>query len=142
MVTYGDYFSRKVLYHCGVSPNENLFKKEESTDTGTSRTENIRLKMQEIYQNLYRGYEQKNVSPTRGNFEDFQIERKIVAAFYDSGILTNSEREYFQAQTSQLLFADEREQICVNEANVTAEVTKAERVEPQAKSPLIRNIRQ
>ena len=138
MVTYGDYFSRKVLYHCGVSPNENLFKKEESTDTGTSRTENIRLKMQEIYQNLYRGYEQKNVSQARGNFEDFQIERKIVAAFYDSGILSNSERDYFQTQDLKSFVA--REQICVEEANASASPVKAQKVAVQANKTLERKI--
>ena len=45
MVTYGDYFSRKTLHNCGVSPNTTLFKKEENTDTGMQRTENIRSKM-------------------------------------------------------------------------------------------------
>ena len=30
MVTYGDYFSRRVLNYCGVSPNKTLLNKEEN----------------------------------------------------------------------------------------------------------------
>ena len=140
MVTYGDYFSRKTLHNCGVSPNTTLFEKEENTDTGMQRTENIRSKMLEIYQTLHRGYIEKNASAMKENFDDFQIERKIVAAFYDSGILNNAERDYFQTQTLQ--GSIEREQICVEEANVLAEPIKAQKVDVQVKTPLARKIGQ
>ena len=139
MVTYGDYFSRRVLHNCGVSPNKILLNKEENTHTGMQRTENIRLKMSEIYQNLYRGYAEKKPSDINENFNDFQIERKIVNAFYDSGILSNAERDYFQTQALQGL--TEREQICVGEANLSAEPIKAQKVGVQVNTSLARKIR-
>jgi hypothetical protein len=60
MVRYGDYFSRKTLHYCGVSPEEKLFKKDETIYTGTQRMEKIRSDMLEIYQTLYRGHTEKN----------------------------------------------------------------------------------
>ena len=141
-MVYGDYFSRKVLHFCGIPSDKILLEKDEKSYTGMGRTEKLRADMQEIYQTLRGGFAGKNGSSSQGSFDDLGIERKIVAAFYDSGILTNSEREYFQTQTSQLLFSEEREQICVDEANVTADAAKAERVAPQTKTPLARNMRQ
>ena len=138
MVTYGDYFSRKVLHDCGISPEAILFDKEENTHTGMQRTENIRLQMSEIYQTLYRGYAEKNASPANENFNNFQIERKIVAAFYDSGILNNAERDYFQTQNLQA--TDEREKISVEEASVSTEMIKSQKVDAQVKMPLARKI--
>ena len=138
MVTYGDYFSRRVLHNCGVSPEAILFDKEESAHTGMQRTENIRLKMLEIYQTLYRGYAEGQTSAMKESFNDFQIERRIVAAFYDSGILSNTERDYFQTQALQGL--NEREQICVEEANAATEGIKAQKVDVQVKTLLARKI--
>lgn len=140
MVTYGDYFSRRMLYHCGISPNTTLLKNEESTDTGMQRMENIRSQMSEIYQTLYRGYAEKNVSTAKENFDDFHIERKIVAAFYDSGILNTAERDYFQTQALQDPI--EREQICVEEASLSTGQIKAQKVDAQVKTPMERKMGQ
>jgi hypothetical protein len=137
MVTYGDYFSRKMLHQCGVSPTETLFHKEENANTGTQRIENIRLKMSEIYQTLYRGYTEKKAA-AKESFDNFRIESKIVSAFYDSGILSNAERDYFQRQTQRT--SPEREQICVEEANALTDVSKAQKVEEPAKMPLKRDV--
>lgn len=139
MVTYGDYFSRKVLHYCGVSPNETMFHKEESVHTDMNRTENIRLKMSEIYQTLYQGFARNNAD-LKGGFDELQVERKIVASFYDSGILNNAERDYFQTQS--LRDMTEREQISVEEASLSAEPTKIQKVAVQAKVPLERKMRQ
>ena len=35
MVTYGDYFSKKVLSHCGVSPEKTLFEQTAFATAGT-----------------------------------------------------------------------------------------------------------
>jgi UDP-galactopyranose mutase len=140
MVTYGDYFSRKVLHQCGVSPSETLLNKEESTYAGMRRTENIRLKMSEIYQTLYRGYAEKNMSTMKEVFDDLKIGRKIVSAFYDSGILNNAERDYFQ--TLPLQGVNEREQICVEEANMSMATTKSQKIDVQVKAPVERKISQ
>jgi hypothetical protein len=138
MVTYGDYFSRKVLHSCGISPDQTLLNKEDNAHTGMQRTENIRSEMSNIYQTLYRGYTEKNASAEKERFDDFQIERKIVSAFYDSGILSNAERDYFQTQALQT--SNERERICVEEANVSAGQVKAQQIDAQVKTPLARKI--
>jgi hypothetical protein len=138
MVTYGDYFSRRVLHDCGVSPNAILFNKGESPHTGMQRMENIRLEMSGIYQTLRRGYTEKNISAAKEAFDKLHVERKIVAAFYDSGMLSNAERDYFQTQSLQSV--NEREQICVEEANALAVDVKTQKVDVQAKTPLTRKI--
>lgn len=140
MVTYGDYFSRKTLYNCGVSPDEKLLKKDEMAYTGMQRMGKIRSEMSEIYQTLYRGYTENTAGQAKEKFTDLQVERKIVAAFYDSGILNNAERDYFYSQTLQNV--SEREQICVEEANTSAQTVKSQKVEAQIKTPVSRNIRQ
>ena len=138
MVTYGDYFSRKMLYTCGVSPSEILFNKDENPHTGMGRMENIRLRMSEIYQNLYRGYAEKNPSAVKEDFDGLGVERRIVASFYDSGILSNAERDYFQTQSLQGV--SEREQICVEEANTPVQDVKSQMVDEQVKTPLTRKM--
>ena len=136
MITYGDYFSKKTLHTCGVSPNTAMFDKRENTYTGTQRIEKIRLDMSNIYQTLHRGYMENKSAES--SFADMKIESKIVSAFYDSGVLSANERDYFQ---SQELGVAEREQICVNEANVQAGVDRAQKHEAPT-SKMVRDIRQ
>ena len=140
MVTYGDYFSRKTLHNCGVSPNTTLFEKEENTDTGMQRTENIRSKMSEIYQTLSLGYASKNDPSKQGEFEDLHVESKIVSAFYDAGVLDKAEREYFQTQSIQAV--EEREQISVGEADLSLGTATSQKVETPSKMPIVRDIPQ
>ena len=139
MVTYGDYFSRKVLYNCGISPDRKMFEKEGTTYTGMQRTERIRSDISEIYQTLYRGHTEKNAGKAKEDFANFQLEKKIVAAFYDSGNLSNTERDYF---LNQAISVDQREQICVEEANASNEIFKAQKLDSQVKIPSARNLRQ
>jgi hypothetical protein len=94
--------------------------------------------MSEIYQTLYSGYTQKNTLAMKESFDDLQIERKIVSAFYDSGVLSNAERDYFQTQSLDNLL--EREQICVEEANPLANDFKAKKVDNLQKMPLTREV--
>ena len=140
MVTYGDYFSRKTLHYCGVSPDKTLFEKDETGYAGMQRMDKIRSDMSEIYQTLSNGHMQRNTAESNGLFADLQVERKIVAAFYDAGILTAAERSYFQTQTLENVA--EREQICVEEAGALAETSKGQRLDSPIKTPSVRNIRQ
>ena len=136
MVTYGDYFSKKVLSHCGVSPEKTLFEQTAFATAGTERMKKIRGEMAGIYQTLYRGYTQKN--SVEGDFADFQVERKIVAAFYDAGVLSKSEREYLQTQSAQDL--DGRERICVEEASFAGKTDISKQVDAPTKTPLVREM--
>lgn len=140
MVTYGDYFSRKTLYYCGVSPDQKLFDNEGTTYAGMQRMEKLRSDMSEIYKTLYRGHTMNGAGQPNVDFADLQVERKIVAAFYDAGVLNNAERDYFKTQSLQSL--DEREKICVEEANTSLETVKSQKVSAQVKMPLSRNMRQ
>ena len=140
MVRYGDYFSRKTLHYCGVSPEQKMFENNEMAYTGTQRMEKIRSEISEIYQTLYRGHIERNAGNPKVDFTDLQVERKIVAALYDSGIINSTEREYFRDQAMQTM--GEREQICVEEAKVVTETTKTQKVDPQEKILSARNIRQ
>lgn len=139
MVKYGDYFSRKTLHYCGVSPEEKLFKKDEMIYTGTQRMEKIRLNISKIYQTLYRGYTENSASQSTMDFSDLQMERKIITAFYDSGMLNNAERDYFYSQNLQSI---EREQISVEEANTLSQTGRSQKPESQVKTLLLRNVRQ
>lgn len=138
MVTYGDYFSRRVLHNCGVSPNKTMLDKEDSAYKDMQRTDNIRSKMSEIYQTLYHGYAEKNVAATKENFDELQIERKIVSAFYDSGVLSNAERDYFQTQSFQVV--NEREKISVEEANLSNDSIRAQKVDVKVNTPVMRKM--
>ena len=138
MVTYGDYFSRRVLHSCGVSSDAAMLKNDGASYDGAQRMDKIRSDMSDIYQTLYRGYSEKNTANSNGNFEELQVERKIVAAFYDSGVLSSAEREYFQAQS--LTNTEERERICVEEAGIMAQAVKAQRIEAPVKAPLTRDV--
>lgn len=140
MVRYGDYFSRKTLHYCGVSPEQKMFEYNEMAYTGTQRMEKIRSDMLEIYQTLYRGHTEKNGENPKVDFTDLQVERKILAALYDSGIINNTEREYFRGQALQTM--SEREQICVEEAKGVTETTKTQKVATREKILSARNIRQ
>ena len=140
MVTYGDYFPKRVLHYCGVSPEQKLFKNEEMTYAGTQRMEKIRSEIAEIYQTLYRGHTENNAGEKKGAFADFQVERRIVSAFYDSGIVNNAERDYLHTQAVQAL--DEREQICVEEANASMESSKTQKVDSPIKMPRSRDMHQ
>ena len=138
MVTYGDYFSRKTLHCCGVSPEEKLLEKDEMTYTGMQRMEKIRSDIAEIYQTLYRGYTENDRAQVKGDFTDLQVERKIVAAFYDAGVLTNGERDYLYSQS---LRGAEREQICVEEAITPDRMERSQKVSSQVKAPLSKDVR-
>ena len=139
MVTYGDYFSRRILHFCGIPSDKILLEKDEKSYTGMGRTEKLRADMQEIYQVLRGGFAGKNGSSSQDSFDNLGIERKILSAFYDSGILNNAERDYFYSQTLQTV--SEREQICVEEANMPAKTAKTQKMEAPIKTPVLRNIR-
>ena len=139
MVTYGDYFPKRMLHYCGVSPERKLFNNDESTYAGIQRMDKIRSEIAEIYQTLYRGHTENGAGTKDGKFAGFQVERRIVSAFYDSGILNNAERDYLYTQAVQSV--DERERICVEEANAMMSEARSQKVDPQVKILSARNVR-
>lgn len=139
MFTYGDYFSRKTLYCCGVSADTKLLIGSETGYAGANRKDKIYADMKEIYQTFLNGLTEKKVQDPKKEMETLNLESKIVSAFYDSGILTNAERDYFRAQS--LENSVEREQINVMEANDCIALPKAQRVDAPTKTQVVRNVR-
>ncbi len=138
MITYGDYFSRRTLHSCGISPDKMMIKKDEMAHTGMQRMDKIRTCMSDIYKTLCTGYAEKNAAEK--DFSSLNVEGKIVSAFYDSGLINSAEKDVLAAQTMHV--AGDREQICVEEATVVADAVKAPKVDTQVKMPTIRNIQQ
>lgn len=139
MVTYGDYFSRKTLHACGISPTLDMNIKTETGYTGMRRMENLRADMSEIYQTFLAGLTKKNAQSPTEELARLNVERKIVCAFYDTGVLTNAERDYFQTQT--FLSQSQREQISVVEAEDLTAQTRMEKVSATIKQPIVRNVK-
>lgn len=143
MLKYGDYFSRKTLYTYGISPDRNLDIKEDVNYVGESRKEQITCDMRGIYQSFFKPNARKDdVLFSQGEMD--KLANSIVHAFYDVGILSNDERDYYKQNFATLTKdAFDRERISVNEADVVfADVNKTERVAPQIKSPEKGNVRQ
>lgn len=143
MLKYGDYFSRKTLNYCGISPDASLSIKGEDGYIGKNRHDNIRADMSEIYQSFYTAISGKSTTSPRAELEKLRVEGRIVSAFYDAGVLTGEERDFFKANFPCPVEEADRERISVTEAGLTEGVEKrSEKVAPQIKNPQIRNVRQ
>lgn len=115
MVTYGDYFSRKELFYLGVNPNQELNILDNDYNV-EDKYEKVNKGIKEIYEYLkntnnqnFRGKSLK----TREDILNNKVQRRIVAAFYDLGILdekdlTKIPLDYkFNASAKQAIVVDE-----------------------------------
>lgn len=139
MLRYGDYFSRKTLYRVGVSPNEKLPIKSEDAYLGEKRNGLILSDMKGIYQTFVDALNKNKVESRKEVLSELNLERKIVFAFYDTGVLTNEERDYFIAQS--LENQPMREQICVQEAGERSPALNSDAVAPSIKSPVVEKVK-
>lgn len=143
MLKYGDYFSRKTLYQCGISPDAALAIKGEAAYLGSSRKQLISADMKGIYQSFATALAGKGGNSIGNEIKRLGIENRIVNAFYDSGVLDAGERDYFKSNPS--LFAEagaERERISVGEA--TERISSApttSKVAQQIKPAEVSNVR-
>lgn len=142
MLKYGDYFSRKTLYQCGISPDAALAIKGEDAYLGNGRKQQISADMRGIYKSFATALAGKGGSVEQ-EIKRLGIENRIVNAFYDSGVLDAGERDYFKSNPS--LFAEagaERERISVGEA--TERISSApttSKVAQQIKPAEVSNVR-
>ena len=125
MVRYGDYFSRKELFYLGVNPNQELsiLKNDYNVE---DKYEKISKQMKEIFEYLnntntliLRGKSLK----TREDILNNKVQRRIVAAFYDLGIL--EEKDLNKIPLDYKFNDLKKETIAVNEAlDIVDEVTE------------------
>ena len=89
MIRYGDYFSRKELFYLGVNPNKELgiLKSDYNVE---DKYEKVSKGIKEIFEYLKNTNNQtlrgKSLK-TREDILNNNVTRRIVAAFYDLGIL-------------------------------------------------------
>lgn len=139
MLRYGDYFSRKTLYRVGLSPDERLPIKGEDAYLGDKRKGLILSDMKGIYQTFVSALNKNNVNSPKEVLSQLNVERKIVSAFYDTGVLTNEERDYFRVQS--LENEPMREQIFVEEAGELSSALKSSAHSPSIKSPVVEKVK-
>lgn len=139
MLKYGDYFSRKTLYRVGVSADKILPIKSDRDYSGDKRNGMIFEDMKGIYQTFVNALADKNVATPQDVLTELNVERKIVSAFYDAGVLSNQERDYFRGQT--LFDEPVREQICVAEAEFNTATPKVQSVGAKIENPVAENVR-
>ena len=95
MIRYGDYFSRKELFYLGVNPNKELsiLKSDYNVE---DKYEKVSTGIKEIYEYLKNTNNQtlrgKSLK-TREDILNNKVQRRIVAAFYDLGILEEKEKQ-------------------------------------------------
>ena len=116
MVRYGDYFSRKELFYLGVNPNQELgilsndYNVEDKYDKVNKGIKEIYEYLKNINNHNLRGKSLK----TREEILNDKVQRRIIAAFYDLGILEEKDLNVipfnYQVNTSK------KESIIVNEA--------------------------
>jgi hypothetical protein len=116
MITYGDYFSRKELFYLGVNPNQELDILNNNYNV-EDKYEKVNKVMKEVYDYLKNTNNQKfrgKSLQTREEILNNKVQRRIVAAFYDLGIL--NEKDLNKIPLDYKINASNKESIIVNEA--------------------------
>lgn len=94
MYTYRDYFPRRILRECGVSPDKPLNVSVTTSQTKADRVGDIKKSMHEVYSTFEKASKQK-ADISKGWIEKADIDRRILSAFYDMDILQEADREIF-----------------------------------------------
>ena len=97
MIRYGDYFSRKELFYLGVNPNQELgvlnsdYNVENKYDKVSKGIKEIYEYLKTVNNHNLRG----KALETREDILNNKVERRLVAAFYDLGILEEKDLNKF-----------------------------------------------
>lgn len=98
MNKFKDYFSRKELFYLGID-NEKEIEGLSKDYSGDKKYENVESEMKNLYAFIKAA--QANVSlneeamKTSNDILNNNVSRRIVSAFYDAGILLESDKERF-----------------------------------------------
>lgn len=145
MIKYGDYFSRKTLYTCGISPDRFLQIKSDAVYSEGDRTTEIATDIKNVYQTFVTALEKKQVKSPVQEAQNLAVYKKIVNAFYDSGVLSNKERDYFYQNDLTLnnnAPLNTRESIVVSEADFSLSGEKTgKKVQAQIQQPTTKKVR-
>ena len=116
MIRYGDYFSRKELFYLGVNPNQELGVLNSDYNV-ENKYEKVSKGIKEIYEYL-KTVNNHNLRgkalETREDILNNKVERRLVAAFYDLGILEEKDLNKFPLDYK--INNSTKEAIIVNEA--------------------------
>ena len=117
MTRYGDYFSRKELFYLGVNPNQELSILDNDYNV-ENKYEKVTNGIKDIYEYLKNTINHNlrgKALETREDILNNKVERRIVAAFYDLGILEEKDLTRFPLNY-KVNNASERQSIVVTEA--------------------------
>ncbi|MGN0822970.1 MAG: hypothetical protein ACI4NG_04285 [Candidatus Gallimonas sp.] len=130
MYRYRDYFPRRILRQCGVSPDGAMRLPDQARCTEANRHDEIRRCMSEIYSEFLRGATEQN---GRGATlpDHLELDRRILSAFYDMDILQERDRSAFPDDYRIGRSVDAAQSAC-REERVRIEVAESE--EPQAET--------
>lgn len=121
MYRYSDYFPRTMLLKCGVSPDAELSVKDKESYSGDGRYENIGKDMRSLFYGMTRALEEKKLAESERNELSIGIGRRIIAAFYDVGILTEGDRVRYPLDARWVFNREEREKISVVELSESSQ---------------------
>ena len=139
MLKYSDYFSRRILFNSQISLQEKLPIKSENEYIGADREQKIKEDMSKILSSFVNAFTKNNVENPLKQAQEFGIDKKIVSAFYDSGVISAEERDFFKNQ--DLFAKQEKEKISVFEAQEQVVNKSSAKVEPSKQVP-VRSVKQ
>ena len=98
MVQYKDYFSRKELFYLGID-NDKEIEGLSKDFSGDNRNEDIDLEMKSIYRFIKASQEKLSLNESAMKTSDDillnKVSKRIIAAFYDVGILGDQDLNRF-----------------------------------------------
>lgn len=98
MKKFKDYFSRKELFYLGIDNEKEIIGLSKDYN-GDKKYENIELEMKNLYSFIKASQESvmlnEAAKQTANDILNNKIQRRIVSAFYDAGILLESDLERF-----------------------------------------------
>lgn len=94
MYTYRDYFPRRILRECGVSPDKPLADSLSARFAGKDRLGEIKKSMSEVYSVFARAASEKGDLPEKW-LQEARIDQRILSAFFDMDVLQERDREAF-----------------------------------------------
>lgn len=93
MYTYKDYFPRRILRECGISPEMTFGTAALKATSEESRVGEIKKSMSEVY-SVFSSAVNKNGLGAKW-LTDANIDRRILSAFYDMDVLQEKDRAAF-----------------------------------------------
>ena len=128
MLKYSDYFSRRILFNSQIPLQEKLPIKSENEYIGADREQKIKEDLSKILSSFVNAFTKNNAKNPLKQAQELEIDKKIVSAFYDSGVISKEERDFFKNQ--DLFAKQEKEKISVLEAQEQILSKNSLRVEP------------